>query len=120
MVDNRVFQVNDAVVKAAGDRFEQQCTRYYGDRYREFENHDLVAVAAAVAAAYQSQHTLRRSDLSKRLTAEGIFDTRGANTALEVLADLGYLWSPTGGSVYEPGIPSLMNHVLLEQQADGG
>lgn len=120
MVDNKVFRVDNDVINAARDRFEQQCTRYYGDRYREFENHDLVAVAEAVAAAYQSQHTLRRSDLSKRLVAKGVVDTQGANTALNILADLGYLWSPTGGPAYEPGIPSLMNHVLLEQHANGG
>ena len=120
MVDNKVFHVSDAVVKAAGSRFEQQCTRYYGDRYREFENHDLVAAAEAVAAAYQSQHTLHRSDLGKRLVAKGVVDTQGANAALDTLSDLGYLWSPTGGSVYEPGIPSLMNHVLIEQRLAGG
>ena len=120
MVDNKVFHIDGSVVKAARGRFEQQCTRYYGDRYREFENHDLVTVAEAVAAAYQSQYTLRRSDLSKRLVANGVVDTQEADTALNILSDLGYLWSPTGGSVYEPGIPSLMNHVLLEQQVDGG
>ena len=34
---------------------------------------------------------------------------------LEWLSDLGYLWAPPGQKKVEPGIPSLMRHVLTHE-----
>ena len=92
-------------------------TDYYEDRYLELDQSGWLAVAERVAAQFQSVPTLTYEEL-KSAVAAGLalnVDPGQAQAALTALQRLGFVWRPPGQLPpvrYEPGIPSLMAHVL--------
>ena len=89
---------------------------YYEDRYLELDRSGWLAVAERVAAMCRT--TLSYEEL-KAAVAEGLASSDPPRQAVhEALADLqrlGFVWRPPGQTPparYEPGIPSLMDHVL--------
>ena len=92
-------------------------TDYYEDRYLELDQSGWLAVAERVAARFQSVPTLTYEELKSAVAAGLAFnvDPGQAQAALTVLQRLGFVWRPPGQLPpvrYEPGIPSLMAHVL--------
>ena len=92
-------------------------TDYYEDRYLELDQSGWLAVAERVAAQFQSVPTLTYEELKSAVAAGLAFnvDPGQAQAALTVLQRLGFVWRPPGQLPpvrYEPGIPSLMAHVL--------
>ncbi|MDE0511265.1 MAG: ATP-binding protein [Gammaproteobacteria bacterium] len=114
MVDARHFGVQAAIVDAARPRFEASKTAYYGDRYRELRKQGLLQAAGAVAGMFEGQETAGYIDLSDHLVAQTGVAAQTADTHLDQLANLGYIWQPAGDEVCEPGIPSLMTYVQAE------
>ena len=92
-------------------------TDYYEDRYLELDQSGWLAVAERVAARFQSVPTLTYEEL-KSAVAAGLApnaDPGQEQAALAALQRLGFVWRPPGQLPpvrYEPGIPSLMAHVL--------
>lgn len=91
---------------------------YYDDRYLELDRSGNLAVAEHVAAKARCSPTLTYEEL-KAAVAEGLAPPDPPRQAVhEALADLqrlGFVWRPPGQAPparYEPGIPSLMDHVL--------
>ena len=91
---------------------------YYEVRYLELDRSGRLAVAQRVAAEARCRTTLSYEEL-KAAVAEGLAPPDPPREAVhEALADLqrlGFVWRPPGQAPparYEPGIPSLMDHVL--------
>ena len=100
------------VVAAARPRFAAVRTDYYEDRYRELTERHLLPIAAASARVFGDALNLNRRRLEEdvvRLTGQC---EEATSVALEQLSDLGYLWQ----TALEPGIPSLMKHVLYHDE----
>ena len=101
-------QIDDAIYEASVKRFVKPQTNYYRHRYEEIKNSDYVDVALAVANMFQEDVTLpdwRVDDVIRSATT----DTKRARLFLR---HTGFIWQPSGSSEWEPGMPSLMNHVL--------
>ena len=93
-------------------------TDYYEDRYLELDRSGNLAVAEHVAAKARHRPRLTYEEL-KAAVAEGLAPPDPPRQAVhEALADLqrlGFVWRPPGQAPparYEPGIPSLMDHVI--------
>ena len=105
----------DAV--AARPDVAARVTDYYEDRYLELDQSGWLAVAERVASRFQSLATLTYEEL-KAAAAAGLAanaDPGQVHGALNALQRLGFVWRPPGQLPpvrYEPGIPSLMEHVL--------
>lgn len=100
-------------------RFEEMRNRFCLERYRELKNRGLVAVAVALAEAYEGIDSLPDFQLDEVLNGvlEADGQTAGSLRLMEVrqeLHNLGYIWSPGGGrkDLYVSGIPSLMSFVV--------
>ena len=93
--------------------FDREKNDYYLDRYEELEKLRLLPVARAVADAFDTQPLLDDATLEKSivkgLDAPGVPDELTA--AKDAMRDLGYVWQPEATSMWEPGIPSLMDYV---------
>ena len=114
MVDTGRFRVQAGIVEAAGPRIEASKTAYYGDRYRELRKQGLLQAAGAVAGMFAGQETAGYIDLSDHLVLQTGVAAQTADTQLDQLANLGYIWQPAGDDLCEPGIPRLMTHVQAE------
>ena len=113
-VDESNGQFVDAgVLSIASKVWGRSINAMYSDRMRELERADLITVAVALAKVFDNSR-------SGRLSIENIKQTikessAGANVrdTTEELEGLGYIWESEGGDLlFEPGIPSLMDHVL--------
>ena len=111
MVNTARFRVRAGIVDAARPKFEASKTAYYGDRYRELRKQGLLQAADAVAGLFAGQETAGYTDLSEHLVIQTGVAAQTADTQLEQLANLGYIWQPAGDDLCEPGIPNLMTHV---------
>ena len=117
MVDIMHFRVQAGIVDAARPRFEASKTAYYGDRFRELRKQGLLQAAGAVASVFAGQETASSMDLSDHLVALTGVAAKTADTQLDQLANLGYIWQPAGDDLCESGIPSLMTYVQTELAA---
>jgi len=110
-------QLTIAHATAARPGVTARITDYYEDRYLELDRSGWLAVAERVAAGFQTMPTLTYEQL-KPAVAAGLAasaDPQQVHTALTALQRLGFVWRPPGQLPpvrYEPGIPSLMAHVL--------
>ena len=110
-------QLTIAHATAARPGVTARITDYYEDRYLELDRSGWLAVAERVAAGFQTMPTLTYEQL-KSAVAAGLAasaDPQQVHTALTALQRLGFVWRPPGQLPpvrYEPGIPSLMAHVL--------
>ena len=114
MVDTMCFRVQAGIVDAARPKFEASKIAYYGDRYRELRKQGLLQAADAVAGMFEGQETAGYIDLSDHLVIQTGVAAQTADTHLDQLANLGYIWQPVSDDLCEPGIPSLMTHVRAE------
>ena len=105
-------------VAAARPSFEQVRERFYLDRYNELEQAGLLPAAEAVARAFRrtGAPVLRRAAVDRALE-----DASAGLAERQALNARGYIWVPLHpayrerygeADVWEPGIPSLMAHVL--------
>ena len=103
---------------AAGRDVARRVTDYYEDRYLELDQSGRLPVARHVAARCLPGMSLTYEEL-KAAVAEGLGPPPASPQAVhEALADLqrlDFVWRPPGQlppARYQPGIPSLMDHVL--------
>ena len=112
--DARTTRIDDAVVAAARSAFDLERTTYYEDRRDELKRHELLQVAARIAPAFNDRATLSDHELDTAIAAAlpAGASNRQVLQCQRNLADIGYVWKPPGaGSVWRPGIPSLMSYV---------
>ena len=110
--------VTSGLVEQVAPAVAARRERYYGERYRELKERELLEAAALVAGCFEKSEQAHEAALEAALR-EGLgLDAKAAMAALGQLADLGYTWAPEGGREIEPGIPSLMSYVR-EAVAEG-
>ena len=112
----RTIGVDD--VDRARPEFEKARDVFYGSRFDELCDQDLVAPATAIARAIEDRESLHRSEVDEalRMVLAGENLPSGPGDVRNViikLRNLGYIWSPGGNLAnrYFPGIPSLMTYV---------
>ena len=121
-----VTHLTAAHSRAARRDVVARVTDYYEDRYLELDRSGNLAAAEYVAAKARCRTTLSYEEL-KAAVAEGLAPPDPPRQAVhEALADLqrlGFVWRPPGPAPparYEPGIPSLMDHVLVHASPSPG
>ena len=112
----RTIGVDD--VDRARPEFEKARDVFYGSRFDELCDEDLVAPATAIARAIEDRESLHRSEVDEALrmvlAGENLPSGPGdVRNVIVKLRNLGYIWSPGGNLAnrYFPGIPSLMTYV---------
>ena len=107
--DNR--EIDALTLTAAEPAWEKEMTSMYAALYRELSKNLLEPYAEAIALAFQEEKVLDVTDIRK-IIADVDPDVNPQQPIVR-LEDLGYIWWAEGkGNLYEPGIPSLMGHVL--------
>ena len=105
--------------------FRRRQELYYDRRLDELARAGLVSVAARVAAEFSSDEQVPRERVTVAIRAamerEGLGRTPDAAVIREAerfLRHCGYIWPVVrrGIGCYEPGIPSLMRHVTLNDR----
>lgn len=107
-------QVTAAVVDDAAREFETVRNRFFGTRFDELDDANLLPAAREVALAFRGNERLSDTafdDAVGRGAAAG--DGPDSESAARTLRHLGLVWQPDDGApVWEPGIPSLMDYIL--------
>jgi hypothetical protein len=111
---NRTVDI-ECVVKAK-PLWEEVIATMYEDRFQELDSKDLVPYATAVAVAFAGPTSVHSGYIDVhdiRKVVKGVSEDAPAHEVVNELASLGYIWPARGaGHLYEPGIPSLMGHML--------
>ena len=106
--------IDDVVVAAAKPAFDLKRTIYYEDRRDELKRHDLLYVAARLAPVFQNNATLSDPEFDAAIAAAlppGATNHKVLQCQRD-LVNVGYVWKAPGtGSIWQPGIPSLMDYV---------
>lgn len=95
-------------VARAREVFEQEKKEFYEIRYGEVMDLGLLKAASAIAGHFE-ENSAAHSETIVSLLNEGLPEGTDANTALNSLVGLGYVWTNDDGD-YIPGIPNLMRH----------
>lgn len=107
-------RVTGAVVDAARPDFDFQKDFYYQERYTELLGIDRLPSARAVAEAFRAEPLLDDAGMQRAVHCGlGAEAPRGeVLETVETFESLGYIWRARGTLRWEPGIPSLMTHLL--------
>ena len=94
--------------------FARRRDDYYHRRYRELRKTRLLPPARAVAEAFESRPVITDSELEaaiRRGLGEAATDDE-VDAAETEFHHLGFIWETGAMPEWEPGIPSLMDHIL--------
>ena len=111
LVDRDASHVDMTIVELGRHTFRQRRDKYYARRYREFQEYDLLPAAIVAAQAFQDTNVLSEDALRQALAARSGINKTQVKNVIGRLADLGYIWCLPEAVHWEPGIPSLMNHL---------
>ena len=106
--------VDATSITQAKPRWEKRIKDMYEDRLSEIDERELTLYARALAGWFRGGASrIYADDVTKAiLKCKEDADATSVRTALE---DLGYIWRSAEHALeYEPGIPSLMDHVHSE------
>ena len=112
-------EITSEDVRACQADFDRQRNDHYRRRCDELEELRLLRTARAVAEAFESRPVLSYGELEaaiRRVSGEAAGHDEVAAAEKE-LHRSGFLWMPGTMPVWEPGIPSLMAHILREVPA---
>ena len=104
------------IVAPAIDSFRQDL---YAKRRTKLLREGLLPAAYAIAEAFQDTQKFIEDDLIlliKDLLPADKADDQHATNVLLALVAMDFVWRPPGTLLYEPGIPSLMTHVLSNRR----
>ena len=99
-------------VNTAGADFIRERDAYYGERFEELRQAGLLPAALEVSRAFgdnPDRTTLTSAQLTERIQRATSGTEQEPDRAERTLRQLGYVWRV--GTVWEPGIPSLMDYV---------
>lgn len=115
--DFETKSVDVRVLAGAGASFEKRIEAMYGDRLDEMASANLFDHAVVVANLFRTGvDSIHQEQLEDELSAAD--DAEIGSEVLQKLIDLDFVWKSQGNSrMYEPGIPSLMDHVLADDHA---
>ena len=104
------------IVAPAIDSFRQDL---YAERRTKLSQKGLLPAAYLIAEAFQDTQKFIEDDLilliKDTLPADKADDQHATNVLLALVA-MDFVWRPPGTTLYEPGVPSLMTHVLNNQR----
>ena len=109
---NRLTGEQVEIVAPAIDNFRQDL---YAERYLKLTQEGLLPSAHVIAEAFQETKKMMLNDLIvliKDLLPADKADDHFASNTLQALVGMDFVWRPPGTLLYEPGIPSLMTHIL--------
>ena len=104
------------IAAPAIDSFRQDL---YAERRTKLRQEGLLPAAYVIAEAFQDTKEFIEDDfilLIKGLLPTDKADDQHAASTLQALVAMDFVWRPPGTLLYEPGIPSLMTHVLNNQR----
>ena len=99
-------------MNAARDDFVHERDAYYAERFEELRQVRLLLAALEVARAFgedPGETTVTSAQLTETIRRTVSGDEAKVDAAERTLRQLGYVWRV--GTVWEPGIPSLMDYV---------
>ncbi len=111
-------QIDQALLSAARDSFNDAKNEFYQRRYNEITRQKMERAAIAVADGFDTRKTINDHELRSIVAGKPVtFDPPDSVLAtITKLKNLGYIWQIPATSDWQPGIPSLMTHVLAEAQ----
>ena len=92
--------------------------KMYEGRRDKLKKLGLRATAIAIAQAFQDTKAMSDDAIMEVITDNLSIDTLNTQSDIERLqtfVDQDFIWRPLGSVLYEPGIPSLMTHILNQQ-----
>lgn len=105
------WDLDAELVESARPVWERRITRMYAARYRELARRNLLPFAHVVATEYKKLGIL--DVVTLRSLMSQVNPDIDPQESLDELEALGYMVAAEGGgNLYEPGIPSLMDHVM--------
>ena len=111
-------EINPSLLADARREFNFAKNLYYRDRYNEMIGGQLAPAALSVAKAFKDRKAITNIELGNILAGRqvGIAPPEDVLATIRELMNLGYIWQGSDTSQWQPGIPSLMTHVLTEAQ----
>ena len=107
-------QITSNQVSAAYPVFEEKRRVYYLDRHNELRRRGLLPAAELLAKAFESSVAVKEDVLLEAIRSRMDGKQGSGQITLDGLIQLGYVWQDDTGE-YVPGIPSLMDYVLVRQ-----
>ncbi len=102
------------VLAAAEPAWQRRMDTMFADRIDELANAKLMPYAAAVAQEFDSQDMRVHIEQIEAAVAR-VQGSQNPSDTIDALKMLGYIWRSDGVSrEYEPAIPSLIDHVLMD------
>ena len=112
-------RVDNRVLHEVRYNYERHITAMYGERLAELSEQRLVDAAIAIAELFKNDDsTIPESELLGTIGKIACsLDDERRYELMKKFINLGYIWQARDGQLaYEPGIPSLMSHVLAGHQ----
>ena len=91
---------------------------FYEKRRDRFDELRLQSTTIAIAQAFQDTKKMTKDVIMEVITDNLSVDSLNTQSDIERLQtfiDHDFIWRPLGSAFYEPGIPSLMTHILDQQ-----
>ena len=91
---------------------------FYDERRDKIDVLGLRSTAVAIAKAFQDTKEMTKDAIMEIITDNLSVDSLNTQSDIERLQtfiDHDFIWRPLGSAFYEPGIPSLMTHILDQQ-----
>ena len=91
---------------------------FYDERRDKLDVLRLESTAIAIAQAFQDTKSMTKG-MIKEIIADNLsvdsLNTQSDVERLQTFINQDFIWRPLGSVLYEPGIPSLMTHILNQQ-----
>ena len=92
--------------------------KFYDERRDTLDVLRLESTAIAIAQAFQDTKSMTKG-MIKEIIADNLsvdsLNTQSDVERLQTFINQDFIWRPLGSVLYEPGIPSLMTHILNQQ-----
>ena len=91
---------------------------FYDERRDTLNKLELRSTAVAIAQAFQDTKAMTEDTIMEVIADNLSVDSLNTQSVIERLqtfVDHDFIWRPLGSAFYEPGIPSLMTHILDQQ-----
>ena len=88
---------------------------FYDERRDTLNKLELRSTAVAIAQAFQDTKAMTEDTIMEVIADNLSVDSLNTQSVIERLqtfVDHDFIWRPLGSAFYEPGIPSLMTHIL--------
>ena len=111
-------QIDQALLTDAWSEFNYRKNLFYQNLYNEMIEEHVTLAALSVAKAFKDRQAISYIELGNILAGRmvGIDPPDDVLATIRELKNLGYIWQDSASSDWQPGIPSLMTHVLTEAQ----